>query len=134
MTVISVAAAIIYDNEQLLIARRPPGKHKSGYWEFPGGKIEPDETAEQALIRELAEELSIQANNLTPFQQVEYDYPEKRVKIQFFVVTQFSGTPQGMEGQAIQWVPLKRLNEFQFPEANVAIVNQLIARPELLFN
>jgi len=126
MSVVKVSAAIILQDKKVLIAKRPEGKHKAGYWEFPGGKIESDETAQQALYREIKEELDIEIINPEIYHQVEFQYPEKKVSLEFFKITNFNGEPKGLEGQIIRWVILSELNLYQFPEANLAVVEQLI--------
>jgi 8-oxo-dGTP diphosphatase len=125
MSIIHVAAAIIIQNEKVLIAKRPEGKHKAGYWEFPGGKVEANETAEQALLREIHEELDIEIATCEFFKSIQFDYPEKKVRLEFFKVSKFKGTPKGMEGQLIEWVEINKLNNYQFPEANLDIVEKL---------
>ncbi len=124
---IAVAAAIILKDNQVLIAKRPLDKHKGGYWEFPGGKIEARESAEQALAREIQEELSLQINAPIHYQDVTFDYAEKQVQLKFYKVTKFSGFPQGLEGQEVRWVNLADLSKYQFPEANQVIVTKLIS-------
>ena len=124
---ILVAAAIIHRAGQVLIAQRPLDKHKGGFWEFPGGKIEAGETDISALARELAEELNISPKETVFYRELTYQYPEKNVHLKFFLVTEFSGEPAGLEGQAIRWVDLKELSEYDFPEANQPIVQQLIS-------
>lgn len=126
MTDIRVAAAIILKNSQVLIARRPADKHKGGYWEFPGGKIESSETAEQALIREIAEEVNIQIESAELFEEIRYTYPEKVVHLLFFACQNFTGEAQGMEGQEVRWVEKSELAQYQFPEANQPIVDKLL--------
>ena len=125
MSVIQVAAAIIIQGDKVLIAKRPEGKHKAGYWEFPGGKIEECETAEQALIREILEELDIRLLTCEFYSSIEFEYPEKKVQLEFFKATEFSGVPKAMEGQLIKWVAINKLDNYQFPEANMPIVKAL---------
>lgn len=127
MPVVQVVAAIIVKNNQVLIAQRPVDKHKGGYWEFPGGKIEPLETAAQALSRELREELNITVlkEDIRPFCRVEFAYVEKNVSLQFFKVQHFEGIPEGMEGQAICWVFITELINYRFPEANLPVIKKL---------
>ena len=86
-----------------LLAQRPPGKVYAGYWEFPGGKIEPGEAAERALARELREELGIDARNCFPWITREYVYPHAAVRLNFFRVTAWDGDPHPKEEQAIAW-------------------------------
>ena len=123
---VHVAAAIIYNDQgQILIAKRPDHLHQGGLWEFPGGKVEAEETVEAALVRELQEELDITPTACSPFSQISHDYADKSVLLDFWSVTQFSGTAIGKEQQAIVWVSPKELNQYDFPEANVPIVKAL---------
>ncbi len=126
MKAIQVVAAIIFVNNQFLIAKRPVGKHKAGYWEFPGGKIEVGEEVEAALFRELKEELNIEIDQPSKFSEVSFEYPEKRINLQFFIVKQFKGEPIGLEGQIIKWVTKAELSNYQFPEANIPVVKMLL--------
>lgn len=127
MADIHVAAAIIIKGSNVLIARRPIDKHKGGYWEFPGGKVEPSETAKQALIREIAEEVNIRIQSAELFKEINYTYPEKSVHLHFFKCELFTGEAHGVEGQEIRWVKLSALSQYQFPEANQPIVDMLVA-------
>jgi len=120
---IQVAAAVIRDsNGRILIAKRPPDKPHAGLWEFPGGKLENRETAQQALLRELREELGIQALSCQPLIQIQHRYPNSDVLLQFFEVTAFSGEPLGMEGQQLAWVKPAQLVGYPMPEANAPAV------------
>ncbi|WP_163832601.1 Nudix family hydrolase [Spartinivicinus ruber] len=120
------AAAIINASGEVLIAKRPDDKHQGGKWEFPGGKVELGETIQDALIRELQEELSIQIVTANPLIQITYEYPEKIVQLDVWQVTEFSGEPVGNEGQAIQWVAKAQLVDYQFPPANRPILQALL--------
>lgn len=120
-----VAAVIRSDNESILLAKRPDHVHKGGLWEFPGGKVEPGETAFQALGRELEEELAISVVTAEPLLQLHYDYPEKSVFLDVWEVSQFSGRARGNEGQPIVWVPVNQLGDYPFPEANHPIIELL---------
>ena len=120
---IHVAAAVIRAaDDRILIAKRPLDKHQGGLWEFPGGKVEPDETVEAALGRELAEELGIVVTAARPLIQVRHDYPDKQVLLDVWQVTAFDGMPHGAEGQPMAWVEPARLPEYSFPAANRPIV------------
>ncbi|MCG8673089.1 MAG: Nudix family hydrolase [Pseudomonadales bacterium] len=125
---IHVVAAVIrgvdhHEQEAILISKRPDHVHQGGKWEFPGGKVESDETVESSLIRELQEELGITPTKYSPLIQIHHDYPDKSVFLDVWEVQAFSGEPHGAEGQLIEWVDAERLNEFEFPAANVPIVN-----------
>lgn len=120
---IHVAAAVIRAaDDRILIAKRPLDKHQGGLWEFPGGKVEPDETVEAALGRELAEELGIVVTVARPLIQVRHDYPDKQVLLDVWQVTAFDGIPHGAEGQPLAWVEPTRLPDYSFPAANRPIV------------
>lgn len=129
MKVVAVAAAIIWNEakDALLISRRPDHLHKGGYWEFPGGKIEVGESAVEALSRELLEELNIQFESAEFFRQIDFSYPEKSVSLQFFHVYGLCGEVRANEGQEWRWVSLSELINYQFPEANLPIVEVLLA-------
>ena len=130
--IIDVAAAAIVDGQgQVLLAQRLAHLHQGGKWEFPGGKFEPGETAEQALLRELHEELDITVHDYQPLIRLVHHYPEKSVRLHVFTVTRFSGLPKGKEGQALQWADISRLRSFQFPDANYPIVSA-VQLPELM--
>lgn len=120
---IHVAAAVIRSADgRILIAKRPLDKHQGGLWEFPGGKVETDETVEAALARELAEELGISVTAAQPLIQVRHDYPDKQVLLDVWQVTAFDGTPHGAEGQPLAWVKPADLLDYSFPAANRPIV------------
>jgi len=123
--IVRVAAAVIVKDEKVLIAKRPLDKHKGGYWEFPGGKIEPGESPQKALYREILEELAIEIKSPTPFKKLQFDYPEKSVELDFYLIECFSGQPKGMEGQEVRWVEKSALEDFQFPEANLPVLELL---------
>lgn len=123
---IEVVAGIIRDPAgRVLLSRRPDWVHQGGRWEFPGGKVEGDESPEQALRRELDEELSIRPEQCRPFLIIDHDYPEKSVRLCFREVLSWSGTPHGREGQAVEWFPPERLRELEFPEANRPVITAL---------
>lgn len=125
---IHIVAGIIFnqDKSQVFITKRPDDKHKGGFWEFPGGKVEQGETIEQAMIRELEEEIGIVTTEQQLFEHLEFDYVDKALKFDFITVTQFEGEPYGKEGQQGQWVAVSALNDYSFPEANVPIVERVI--------
>ncbi len=110
---------------EILIAQRPKDKYKGGLWEFPGGKIEPEETIFQALQRELKEELGILVLAANPWLQFQHDYTDRIVLLDVWNVIQFSGEPNGKEGQPIQWVNHQQLHQFEFPAGNQVILEKL---------
>lgn len=126
---IDVAVGLVFNaKDQVLVAKRGGKQHLSGFWEFPGGKVEPDENCEQALSRELKEELGIAVRVAVPFMKLVHNYPTKTVRLFVFIIHQWSGKlaePYGAEGQPIRWSPLDALSSFQFPEANISIVRRL---------
>ncbi len=111
---------------EVLIAERPSGKPYAGYWEFPGGKIEPQETGFQALQRELKEELDIDVLAADQILEFEYQYPEKKVFLHVWKIVSYAGVPRGMEQQLIQWISLNHLDQVKFPEGNQRIVEKLL--------
>jgi len=115
-------------SQQVLIAKRPNEKHQGGLWEFPGGKIEANESPAQALKRELLEEIDITVIQSEFFQQIDFDYSDKNVSLLFFIVSEFSGEPKGIEGQETQWVFVNDLSRYEFPLANREIVKRLQGR------
>lgn len=128
MSVVVVAVGVVWDREgRLLIALRKADAYQGNVWEFPGGKVEKDEKVQDALIRELQEEVGITPVDMTPFMHVEHEYPQRRVLLDVWHVRQFEGTVQGLEGQEIRWVGLDELKEYTFPEGNRAILARLFA-------
>ncbi|WP_104024328.1 8-oxo-dGTP diphosphatase MutT [Vibrio hyugaensis] len=125
---IHIVAAIIFnqDRSQIFITKRPDDKHKGGFWEFPGGKVEQNETVEQAMIRELEEEIGITVTEQALFEHLEYDYPDKSLKFDFITVSQFNNQPYGREGQEGRWVDIIALPNYAFPEANVPILERVV--------
>lgn len=118
-----VAAAVFDDAGRVLLARRPDHLHQGGLWEFPGGKVEPGESLEQALARELQEELGILPRRSRPLIRIRHAYPDRRVELDVWRVDTFSGEPHGLEGQPVEWVAPEALPEREFPAANRPIVN-----------
>lgn len=124
-----VAAAILSECEQkLFVAKRARQVHQGGLWEFPGGKKEHGETAEQALSRELEEEIGIKIKSVLPLIKLEHDYGDKLVELDVYVVKNFSGEPRGVEGQLTKWINLTDIDSYDFPEANLAIIKALKTR------
>ena len=124
-----VAAAIINSKGEVLLARRPPHAHQGGLWEFPGGKIENGEDVQQALVRELHEELGIDVDNCRPLIRVHHRYPDKSVLLDIWRVNRFHGEAQGREGQPVRWVRTQELDQYNFPAANIPIVQAVKLPP-----
>jgi 8-oxo-dGTP diphosphatase len=124
---VKVAIAIIINNEnKILIARRPEGKPHPGLWEFPGGKIEQGETVEDALKREVYEEVHLKVETAELFKQVQHDYKEELVFLNFMRVTKFTGDAIGKENQPIRWIKLQDLAKYTFPKASDVVIEQLL--------
>ena len=123
-----IAAGIILNpaQDRIFITRRHANAHQGGLWEFAGGKVETNETAEQAVIRELDEEVGIQVTALAPLISLAYDYPDKALQFDFFAITAFTGEARGNEGQTGLWVAINELNQYPFPEANAAVLTKII--------
>ena len=124
---VNVVAAMIVDNGRLLICRLPEGKALAGMWEFAGGKIEPGETPEQALVRECHEELDITIEPQSLFAQVEYDYPAMHLSMQVYTAQILSGTPKRLEHMEMKWVSPDQLGEFTFCPADREILDKIAA-------
>lgn len=119
-----VAAAAVLDTQgRVLIARRAAKAHQGNLWEFPGGKVEPGETVEAALERELWEELHIRPTRKRPLIRVPHRYPDRKVLLDVWRVEAFDGVPVGREGQPIEWVWPAQLPHYPFPDANRPIVS-----------
>lgn len=123
---IHVVAAVISDvRGRILLARRTDGRDLAGLWEFPGGKREPGETSEQALIRELQEELGITVQVGAPLISVPQEYPDKRLCLEVRHVSAWTGIPRGVEGQALAWITPDKLPRYAMPPADRPVVAAL---------
>lgn len=136
---VQVAVAIIQRKKQdnsieYFLTKRPEDVHQGGKWEFPGGKVEADETVTQALARELKEEVAIEVLTCQPFMQIDHLYKgtttSKRVHLNIFIVDNFLGEPCAQEGQGEVWCSLAQLVELDFPEANQAIIEKLLEKTQ----
>ncbi len=123
---IHVAVGVIWQDQHILLALRGAHLHQGGRWEFPGGKVEAQETVLQALQRELHEELAIEVTEAAPLMQLRYQYPEKLVLLDVWTVSRFAGDPRGVEGQPLRWVPVAQLADYHFPDANQPIVERIL--------
>jgi 8-oxo-dGTP diphosphatase len=125
--VLVVACALIDPDSRVLIARRPEGRSLAGLWEFPGGKVEEGETLEEALIRELDEELSVTVTKpcLAPLTFSTYDYPEFHLLLALFICRRWEGSPVAKEAPEIKWVRASRLREYPMPPADAPLISHL---------
>ncbi len=120
---VHVAVGVISDGRgSILVAKRAADAHQGGLWEFPGGKVEPGETVQVALRRELAEELAIDITACEPLIAIQHDYSDKAVLLDVWWVSGFIGVPRGSEGQPISWTPIAKLRDLTFPVANQPII------------
>ena len=125
MKLILVSAVALIDRDgRVLIAQRPEGKSMAGLWEFPGGKIEGRETPEQALIRELYEELGIEtwSSCLAPLTFASHRYNEFHLLMPLFVCRKWDGIPKSKEGQNLKWVYVNKLKDFPMPAADIPLI------------
>jgi len=123
---VHVAVGVIIGADgRILVSRRAEGQHLGGLWEFPGGKVEPGETVNEALSRELLEELAIEPKTQLPLCRIVHNYPDKAVLLDVWKVPSFSGEPEAQEGQPLRWLDVKQLDPDEFPQANKAIIRCL---------
>ena len=122
------ACALVDADGRVLIAQRPPGKTLAGLWEFPGGKVEPGETPEATLIRELGEELGVETQLacLAPLTFARHAYEDFHLLMPLFVCRRFTGTPHPREGQVLKWVRPKQLRDYPMPPADAPLIPFLI--------
>lgn len=129
MALVHVAVGVILGGDRrILLTRRADDAHQGGLWEFPGGKVEGGEPVLEALARELREELAIEPTGTEALIEVQHDYGDKRVLLDVHLVTGFSGEPAPLEGQPMRWVAAAELGSFEFPAANLAIVEAVARR------
>jgi 8-oxo-dGTP diphosphatase len=124
-----VVAGLVFDTSgRVLIAQRPAGKALAGRWEFPGGKVDAGESADAALVRELHEEIGIHAGMTERVMLYAATYPGRVIWLDVWKVRDWSGEPQGLDGQALAWVEPARLHEHDILEADAPIVAWLALR------
>ena len=126
--ILVVAVALIDADNRILIAQRPAGKTLGGLWEFPGGKIEPGERPEAALIRELDEELGLTVKEpcLAPLTFASHAYPDFHLLMPLYICRRWEGFAQSREGQTLQWVKPRELRNFPMPPADAPLIAPLI--------
>ena len=122
---IEVSAALIFRGGKLLITQRHAKSHLGGLWEFPGGKREAGESFEQCLIREIREELGVEICVGKLFEEILHDYPEKSVRLKFFICQLLSGEPQPLDCAAVKWISHDELMGHEFPAADARLLEKL---------
>jgi 8-oxo-dGTP diphosphatase len=125
MKVVLVSAVALVDTEgRILLARRPEGKSMAGLWEFPGGKVEPGETPEAALVRELHEELGIETwdSCLAPLTFASHGYDDFHLLMPLFACRKWQGIPRSNEGQRLAWVRARDLRDYPMPPADEPLI------------
>lgn len=125
MSLVHVAVGVVKSGDQYFLTRRVAEVHQGGKWEFPGGKVESDESVYQALHRELEEEIAIDVLTCAPLIVIEHDYGDKHVKLEVFIVDNFNHQPQAQEGQEEGWFSYQEMLILDFPKANIAILEAL---------
>ena len=123
-TILVAAAALIDRDGRVLLAQRPEGKSMAGLWEFPGGKVEPGETPEAALIRELEEELGINTwqSCLAPLSFASHSYDDFHLLMPLFACRKWEGIPQAREGQTLSWADPRKLRDYPMPPADIPLI------------
>lgn len=124
---VQVVAGLLEREGSILVDRRRRGTHLEGLWEFPGGKIEPGETPEQALVRELREELGVESTVLGIVATIEHAYPDFDLSLALYAV-EFRGEPVALEVAEVRWVPAAELAALPMPPADVPLVDAVLKR------
>lgn len=122
-----VVGILINDKDEILITQRQAHQDLSQCWEFPGGKRELGESPLAALVREFKEEIGIEVLSASPWFEHPYDYPNKPVLLDIWFIEQYQGIPLPQEGQPMIWAPISSLDNYQFPDANMSIVERLLS-------
>jgi mutator protein MutT len=124
--VIVVVAAVIEDGHRFLVTRRQPGVHLAGMWEFPGGKIDPEESHSAALKRELREEIGVEVDVGDLMYETTHAYPDVTVALYFYRCRLLRGDPRPLLGQELRWVPRAELPALGFPPADTELIERLV--------
>jgi 8-oxo-dGTP diphosphatase len=125
--VLVAAVAMVDVDGRVLIAQRPAGKSMAGLWEFPGGKVDPGETPEEALVRELREELGVETTGscLAPIAFASHGYETFHLLMPLYACRKWQGTPRPREGQVLKWVEVRALIDYPMPPADIPLIAQL---------
>lgn len=126
---VAVAAGVVFHRGRVLLSQRRAADHLGGLWEFPGGKIEPGETAAECLRRELREELAIEVAVLEPLLELEHAYPDRVVRLHFLRCRWIGGTPRALGCQAFAWAGPEELAFYPFPAADARFLSLLRDHP-----
>jgi 8-oxo-dGTP diphosphatase len=125
--IVHVAVGVVKNTRgEILLSKRAKHLHQGGLWEFPGGKVEQDESVFDALVREFQEEVNIIITQAEPFMTINHDYGDKQVLLDVWTSTHFTGEARSNEDQLITWVAPAELNDYEFPKANQAIIEKLM--------
>jgi len=124
--IVHVAVAVIVNEDnEVCISFRNETSHQGGLWEFPGGKVEQQETVEQALVREINEELNLEIQQFRPLIKITHHYSDKAVCLHVYKILSYTGNAAGLEGQQVKWVSVSQLSSYEFPAANIPIIKSL---------
>ncbi|WP_395344735.1 8-oxo-dGTP diphosphatase MutT [Ningiella sp. W23] len=126
MKQVDVAVGVVYKADDtgcyFFVCKRHADQHQGNKWEFPGGKVDAGESPEQALSRELKEEIDIKVHRAEALTHIDFSYPEKSVSLHVYLVSEFDGTAKGAEGQIGKWISADALSSLSFPDANAKIL------------
>lgn len=130
LRIIDVSAGLVFHNGRLLITQRRLDDHLGGLWEFPGGKVEPGESFESCLVRELREELGIEVAVGKQVEEITHSYTEKTVRLRFFRCTWLGGEASPIHCSNLAWITREQLRAFEFPAADARLLRYLEERPD----
>ena len=122
---VQVSAGLLFRDSKVLVTQRPAESHLGGLWEFPGGKLEPGETFEQSLVRELREELGIEVAVEAMFEEITHDYPDRRVHLKFYLCRLLVGEPRALGCAGVKWIAKAELAGHDFPAADARLLEKL---------